>query len=612
MEIKVLDQQHQKLLQGTLIIGGISDIAKELIQNAIDAKATQIKVILKFDLEGKCVNVICEDDGVGIPLNDMKIVGKRYHTSKLPGQSETLGYRGQALNSIINISTACMISSKTEKDSMMSRILFSREAGNVSRTLTTEKQEDTSCSMINWADHGTRVYAYDVFGSVPVRKHQIFRHDMHQQNRKFHKVYSEIRRITLDSCAWKPSISLLIEIESGNQTRRLMNISGGVLGRLKHAVNLFRQIYGKNAMRNYSEVGNTKDGVDIQMAIGSALVDNKRYRIIYLNGRPLTEGDIYDEIQSRVRSKAPDGNFSFITFIECNRVHYNVSLGSLRGSATAKVKKEIRSMIDELAQEYFSKQNSSDRCLHLKSDHYDLRRIQKLPESRLFARSKYFSDTCGLEISKLKAIQNLTVVNQVDRKFILCKITNQDGEYLVAFDQHACQERINLEKIYQEMFEMNFKCKLDNPLRMQLNEEAKDELVDFQETLEFWGIKTVKNGGNYYIIELPEFVIKAIDTKSVLCPEKIESEICQFMEDLASGRKVEVKVGVSHNWWTLISQMPKLWCSILKKKSCSISTKFGEKLTKESCQMLIRQLFECQDPFHYAHGRTTMYPLCRL
>lgn len=611
MEIKVLDQQYQKLLQGTIIIGGISDIAKELIQNAIDAKAKQIKVILKIDLEGKCVNVICEDDGIGITLNDMKIIGKRYHSSKLPGQSETLGYRGQALNSIINISTACMISSKTEKDSMISRILFSREAGNVSRTLTTEKQEDTSCSMINWTDHGTRVYAYDVFGSVPVRKHQIFRQDMHQQKRKFHKVYSQIRRIALDSCAWKPSISLQIEIESGNQTKTLVNISGGVLCRLKHAVYLFRQMYGKNAMRNYLEVRNSKDGVNIQMAIGSALVDNKRYRITYLNGRPLTKGDIYDEIQSRVKSKAPDGDFSFITFIECNRVHYNVSLGSLRGSATAKVKKEIRIMIGELAQEYFSKQNSG-RYLHLKSDHYGLRRIQKLPESRLFARSKYFSDTCGLEINKHKAIQNLTVVNQVDCKFILCKITNHDGEYLVAFDQHACQERINLERIYQETFEMNFKCKLDNPLRMELNEEAKDELVDFQETLEFWGIKTVKNGENYYIIELPEFVIKAIDTKSALYPEKIESEICQFMEDLASGRKIEMKVGVSHKRWTLISQMPNLWCSILKKKSCSISTKFGEKLTKESCQMLVRQLFKCQDPFHCAHGRTTMYPLCRL
>lgn len=618
MEIKVLDKKNQKLLQGTLTIGNVSDIVKEFIQNAIDAKAKEIKITLKLDVEGNCLNVICQDNGTGITLCDMGVIGKRYYTSKSSNQPEILGYRGQALNSIISISAICIVTSKTADGSNINRLMLSRgQQGKISRSITTDKPNDFidkgKCSLISSVGHGTRMYAYDVFGTIPVRKKQIFNHDVNQTNRNLHKIYSQIRRVALDCCIWDSSVTLQVEIEEKHSKKMLIHVSGNsILGDLKHSINAFKEIYGASTLREFSIIKKTKGDVAIEMAIGPTRVNSKWNRVLYLNRRPMTEGVIWNNFLSKIQNKRYNERFEFIVLIKCNEINSGMLKFVGENHLRTEDRKQILSLVEAVLEEYFLERNYTSACLHSTREPYDMKQVQKLPEGRLFAKSRYFSEIGTLKINKFKVIQNLNVVNQVDRKFILCRIANQNGEYLVAFDQHACQERINLEKIYRQAFGMEFRQQLDNPIKIQLNEEEKDELNDFRETLEFWGIKMMNDDYECVIKELPQFVVKSMNTSGLTC-EKIESEICQFMEDLSSGKKNEIKsTGTSRDWLTLIGQMPDLWCDILKKRSCRMSTKFGERMTKSECQILVAQLFECQDPFHCAHGRTTMYPLCRL
>lgn len=83
-----------------------SSVVKELLENAIDAKATSIKLIIKES--GKnLIRVI--DNGVGMSKNDSKIAFKRYATSKIHTFKDiffikTKGFRGEALASIAAIS----------------------------------------------------------------------------------------------------------------------------------------------------------------------------------------------------------------------------------------------------------------------------------------------------------------------------------------------------------------------------------------------------------------------------------------------------------------------------------------------------------------------------
>ena len=80
-------------------------IIKELIENAIDAKATEINIIVK---DGGKQEIIVFDNGIGMTSDQLKLCIKRHATSKLPENNlnniNFLGFRGEALPSIASIS----------------------------------------------------------------------------------------------------------------------------------------------------------------------------------------------------------------------------------------------------------------------------------------------------------------------------------------------------------------------------------------------------------------------------------------------------------------------------------------------------------------------------
>src|SRR6266481_1473933 len=78
---------------------------KELVENAIDAGAKRISVVLK---EGGRTFLSVVDDGVGMSPEELRLAVERHCTSKLPDDDlthiRTLGFRGEALPSIASVS----------------------------------------------------------------------------------------------------------------------------------------------------------------------------------------------------------------------------------------------------------------------------------------------------------------------------------------------------------------------------------------------------------------------------------------------------------------------------------------------------------------------------
>ena len=102
----------RKLSQGAInriaageVIERPASVVKELMENAIDAKATHIEVALQG---GGRASISVRDDGISIDKDDMPLVIERHATSKLSGDGgyedilriRTLGFRGKALPSI--------------------------------------------------------------------------------------------------------------------------------------------------------------------------------------------------------------------------------------------------------------------------------------------------------------------------------------------------------------------------------------------------------------------------------------------------------------------------------------------------------------------------------
>ncbi|MEC9466060.1 MAG: DNA mismatch repair endonuclease MutL [Myxococcota bacterium] len=134
-----------------------ASIAKELVENAMDAGATSVQV----DLEGGgLTRISVSDDGVGMGIDDLSLCWHRHATSKLSSASdlfqiETYGFRGEALSSIASISEMSITTRRNQDDS--------------GRRLVVRAGADLPIEPVA-APRGTTIEVKDIFFNTPARK----------------------------------------------------------------------------------------------------------------------------------------------------------------------------------------------------------------------------------------------------------------------------------------------------------------------------------------------------------------------------------------------------------------------------------------------------------
>lgn len=102
-KMKQLPSEVQSRMRSSCIIACIGQLCEELVCNSIDAGATEISVVIDT---GSTLSAIVSDNGCGLGVGDVHLVGGRYFTSKMNSVSDlergvtTLGFRGEALSSV--------------------------------------------------------------------------------------------------------------------------------------------------------------------------------------------------------------------------------------------------------------------------------------------------------------------------------------------------------------------------------------------------------------------------------------------------------------------------------------------------------------------------------
>lgn len=111
-QITLLDQETVDKIAAGEVVERPSSVVKELVENAIDAKATAVTVEIK---EGGTSFIRITDNGCGIEKNQVKLAFLRHSTSKIKSVEDlftihSLGFRGEALSSIAAVSQVELIS----------------------------------------------------------------------------------------------------------------------------------------------------------------------------------------------------------------------------------------------------------------------------------------------------------------------------------------------------------------------------------------------------------------------------------------------------------------------------------------------------------------------
>ena len=156
-----------------------ASVVKELVENAIDAKATHIQIVIK-DAGRTIIQVI--DNGKGMSETDARMAFERHATSKIQEAGDlfaltTMGFRGEALPSI---SAIAQVEIKTRTSD--------REVGTLIKIAGSrvESQEPTS------APEGTCITVKNLFFNVPARRKFLKRNETERRN-----ILVEIERVAL-------------------------------------------------------------------------------------------------------------------------------------------------------------------------------------------------------------------------------------------------------------------------------------------------------------------------------------------------------------------------------------------------------------------------------
>lgn len=158
MKIRQLPPEIAEKIAAGEVIERPSSVVKELVENSIDAGATQIQVVLEDGGKGL---IEITDNGVGMESDELSLSVARHATSKLKALSDletlrTLGFRGEALASIRAASGELKIVSRQ----VSSTSAFEWNQGKVS---------PVAFGTFLGKEHGTRIQVHSLFAEIPVR-----------------------------------------------------------------------------------------------------------------------------------------------------------------------------------------------------------------------------------------------------------------------------------------------------------------------------------------------------------------------------------------------------------------------------------------------------------
>ena len=276
------DLTINKIAAGEVIERPASAI-KEMVENSIDAGATNITVEIK---NGGISYIRITDNGKGIAEDDLEIAFERHATSKIRSAEDlntvkSMGFRGEALASISAISRVELVS-KTASQANGQRIVV--EGGNI-----IEKSE-------TGAGVGTTITVTNLFYNTPVR-YKFLRKDFTEAG----YIEDAISRIALAH----PEISLKL-INTG---RTVIQTNGN--GDLKTVI---YSLYGKTVANSIIDVDYELEDIHIYGVIGKPEIarSNRANQIFFINKRYVKDKVLSSATERAYKDYIPSGKFAFI------------------------------------------------------------------------------------------------------------------------------------------------------------------------------------------------------------------------------------------------------------------------------------------------------------
>jgi len=578
--IHLLEQSTIDKIAAGEVVERPSSVVKELVENAIDAKATAITVEIK---NGGISLIRITDNGCGISKGEISMAFLRHSTSKIRSVEDlvtitSLGFRGEALSSIAAVAQVELIT-KPQEDLTGCRYLI-------------EGSEEKSLEEIG-APNGTTFLIKNLFYNTPARQ-------------KFLKTpqteASYISSLMEHLALSHPDISFRFIVNGQIK----LNTSGN--GNQKEII---YHIYGREIAANLVEIHNEEHGIKVDGFIGKPIISrgNRNFENYFINGRYIKSSLILKAIEDAYKNHLMQHQYPFTVLninIEADQLDINVhpTKMELRFSNGAQIYQFLsNAVIDALTHKDFIPNVSLEpEAKEVKISSQTIKKIEPFEVNRI---RKQEVKSYPNDIQEKAQIQQLTLQEApvYEQHFLeeaskpLHRIIGQifDTYWLVEFeeklfiiDQHAAHEKVLFEKMMYALKEKEFTSQqLSPPLVVSLTMREEELLNKYYDQFLQLGYQIESFGGKEYSICAVPANLYNINKQSLFV---------EMLDELSE----ETGLKTSDIVLNKIASM-----------SCKAAVKGNQRLSFKEMEHLIDELLQCENPYQCPHGRPTIISMSK-
>ncbi len=562
---------------------------KELIENAIDAKATSIKLIIK---ESGKVLIQVIDNGQGMSETDARMSLERHATSKIRTADDlfrlrTMGFRGEALASIAAVSQMEM---KTRLPQEELGTLLLIEGSEV------KKQEPIAC------EKGTSISIKNLFYNIPARRNFLKSNGVEMSH-----ITEEFQRLALAhpnvSFALLQTDELLYDLPAGKLSQRIVNL------------------FGKNYQAQLAPVQEETSLIKITGYIGRPDLAKKKRgeQFIFVNQRFIRNNYLGYAVSSAYEGLLQENSFPFYAlFIDIDPKHIDVNVHPTKTEIKFDDERAVYGVVWSAVKQALGAHNLAP-AIDFAADVNLMGKLNSQPLSREQYYDEQFSNS--LQRSNLHNWE---------------KMFEQESSTSRLFDKQPVEPRttmriessINQPQISSVsegekglfQFQLKYIVRATRSGIMFIDQQAAHERVLFEKyILHLKGVPGNSQQSLFpqtLVLTAPDFAL-AMEMEREIYALGFRFEVFGKNTLLISGTPAEIVGSEKELFEGLIEQFKKnqselqlpLRENLAHALAKRASIKAGQKLSPEEMEALVGRLFACPNPNYSPDGRPTFFIL---
>ena len=558
------------------------NVVKELVENAIDAKATSIKIEL---MDSGVKEIKVTDDGIGMDREDAVLAFSRHATSKVKNENDlfhigSLGFRGEALPSIASVSN----------------VTLNTNNGVVGTEVEIHGGKLIAVNPSELAK-GTSILVRDLFYNTPVRLKYL------------KSLYTELAYITeyVNKMALSyPEIRFVLT----NNDKVLLKTDGS--GRLLKVIN---DIYGLSVTKKMIEIKNENEDYQISGYISYPELQksNKNAITLLVNGRVIRNLDIIRYITDSYHTYIPQDRYPIVVMkIDVDPILVDVNvhptkmdikfskMDTLKDLITKTITSKLESLTlipDAILETTVDENRTRISTVYTPDRFQEFDENKKEEEFQEFEKMTLTFETqeettpyqknsiednnttsVTTEVKK-ERIKKMYPVGLVHGTYIIAE--NEDGMYII--DQHAANERVNYEYYLRELSNPKpITMDLLVPITLELTSNEYIILKEHFDILDQLGIGYEEFGFQTLLIRsVPVWLTKS----------NIEVALRKIFDIITVREDFRLDRYLDH---------------IAATVACKASIKANDHIELSSMEVLLERLRSCENPFTCPHGRPTI------